>query len=217
MTSKPYVVVTGTDFSDQAARALHAAYQHALKHAPAELHVVHATLAVSPGANHAAPPFAGLGALPVLSLEEQRAALVQHLDAQLAVLPTFKSCGLRVIAHVLVDAPVFAITRLAGELKADVIVVGTHGRHGMARWLLGSVTEAIVRQAVCPVLVIPPLPLELPVPSIEAACSRCLAAREQSGGAVQWCEQHLERHGRRHVYHQGDRGGADTNFPLVVR
>jgi hypothetical protein len=40
--------------------------------------------------------------------------------------------------------------------------------------------------------------------------------RRSSQGAEFWCEQHRERHGRRHTYHQGDRTSSDSNFPLVV-
>lgn len=217
MPSKPYVVVTGTDFSKQATRALAAAFEQAKLHAPAELHVVNATLAVNPSAGYPVPPFAGLEGFPVLSVDEQQAELIKHLDAQLAHLPGFKESGIRVFAHVLLDAPIFAITRLAEALGADVIVLGSHGRHGMARWLLGSVAEAVMRQASCPVLIIPPLPHELPVPGIEPPCAACVAARKESAGAEQWCLQHRERHGRRHTYHQGDLVGADTNLPLVAR
>jgi nucleotide-binding universal stress UspA family protein len=42
--------------------------------------------------------------------------------------------------------------------KADLIVMGTHGRRGFKRLLLGSVTEAILREAPCPVLTVPPHP-----------------------------------------------------------
>jgi nucleotide-binding universal stress UspA family protein len=216
-SSKPYVVVTGTDFSAQATRALQAAFEQAKHHTPAELHVVHASLAINPGAGYAVPPYAGLDPMPVLSLDEQQTELVRHLDSELAHLPGFKNAGVRVIAHVLLDAPMFAITRLAESLNADVIVLGSHGRHGMARWLLGSVTEAVVRQATCPVLVIPPLKHELPVPSIEPPCPKCLAARQASSGADMWCEQHRERHGRRHTYHQGDLSSSDASLPLVAR
>jgi nucleotide-binding universal stress UspA family protein len=217
MSSKPYVVIVGTDFSEQASRALQAAYEHALKHAPAELHVAHASLVINPVGEAALPPFAAVGALPVTSLEEQQAELVRYLDAQLARLPGFATSGVRVITHVLLDAPVFALTRLAESVAADMIVIGSHGRHGMARWLLGSVAEAVVRQASCPVLVVPPLSQELRVPNIEPPCPDCVTARQASGGNQQWCLRHNERHGRRHVYHQGDRVGADTNLPLVVR
>jgi nucleotide-binding universal stress UspA family protein len=216
-SSSPYLVVTGTDFSEQATRALRKAYEHAKAHAPAELHVVHASLAVSPAAGYPAPPLGALAASPVQSLDEQQSALVRHLDQQLATLPGFADSGVSVMAHVLLDAPMFALTRLAEELGADIIVVGSHGRHGVARWLLGSVAEAVVRQATCPVLVVPPISGELAVPAIEAPCSACLVARTQSGGTEHWCAQHSERHGRRHVYHQSDRASADTNLPLTLR
>ncbi len=40
--------------------------------------------------------------------------------------------------------------------KADLVVLGTHGRRGFKRLLLGSVTEAVLREAACPVLTVPP-------------------------------------------------------------
>lgn len=49
-----------------------------------------------------------------------------------------------------------AILEEAGAMKADVIVVGTHGRSGLQRLALGSVAEKIVRTARCPVLAVPP-------------------------------------------------------------
>ncbi|HDR8859725.1 universal stress protein UspA [Burkholderia territorii] len=47
------------------------------------------------------------------------------------------------------------IVGLAGELDADLIVIGTHGRRGFRRVVLGSVAERVLRQARCPVLMIP--------------------------------------------------------------
>ena len=40
-------------------------------------------------------------------------------------------------------------------LPADLLVLGTHGRSGFNRWLLGSVTEKVLRTALCPVLTVP--------------------------------------------------------------
>ena len=49
--------------------------------------------------------------------------------------------------------PAGEVVRLAEEEQADMIVLGTHGRTGLTRLLMGSVAEAIVRHAPCPVLV----------------------------------------------------------------
>lgn len=49
------------------------------------------------------------------------------------------------------------IIRHAKSLHADLIVMGTHGRSGFQHLLLGSVAESVVRNAPCPVLVVPPL------------------------------------------------------------
>jgi len=49
-------------------------------------------------------------------------------------------------------APASAIAQRAEEAGADMIVMGTHGRTGLRRLLMGSVAEAVVRRAPCPVL-----------------------------------------------------------------
>ena len=47
-----------------------------------------------------------------------------------------------------------AIVKLAGEQAVDMIVVGSHGRTGLRRLLMGSVTEKVIGHAACPVLVV---------------------------------------------------------------
>lgn len=47
------------------------------------------------------------------------------------------------------------IEKVALEIKADVVVLGTHGRRGFRRLMMGSVAEAFVRQAHCPVILVP--------------------------------------------------------------
>lgn len=47
------------------------------------------------------------------------------------------------------------IVGLANEIAADLIVMGTHGRRGFRRLVLGSVAERVLRHATCPVLMIP--------------------------------------------------------------
>jgi len=48
--------------------------------------------------------------------------------------------------------PGHEVVRLASELKADAIVMATHGRKGLSHLVLGSVAERVVREAPCPVL-----------------------------------------------------------------
>ncbi|MBC8751098.1 MULTISPECIES: universal stress protein [Paraburkholderia] len=46
------------------------------------------------------------------------------------------------------------LCRIAGECEADLVVMGTHGRHGIGRLLLGSVAEAVLRRTEVPVLLV---------------------------------------------------------------
>jgi nucleotide-binding universal stress UspA family protein len=64
--------------------------------------------------------------------------------------------------------PAAGILRVARELPADLIVMGTHGRTGLRRLLMGSVAEQVVRQAPCPVLTVT-APVTAPSPSATAA------------------------------------------------
>ncbi len=50
--------------------------------------------------------------------------------------------------------PADEIVRCAEEEGVDMIVMGTHGRRGLSRLLMGSVSEAVIRRAPCPVLTI---------------------------------------------------------------
>lgn len=51
--------------------------------------------------------------------------------------------------------PATMIVDLAERCNADAIVMSTHGRSGLSRWLFGSVTQKVLAAAVCPVYVIP--------------------------------------------------------------
>jgi len=52
--------------------------------------------------------------------------------------------------------PFLEILKAAGEMQADLIVLGTHGRTGLAHVLMGSVAERVVRKSDCPVLTVRP-------------------------------------------------------------
>ena len=55
-----------------------------------------------------------------------------------------------------VGTPYGKIIEIAEEEEIDLIVMGTHGRSGIAHFLIGSVTEKVIRTSPCPVLVIRP-------------------------------------------------------------
>jgi nucleotide-binding universal stress UspA family protein len=63
--------------------------------------------------------------------------------------------GLDVEVRVLFGDPSLHIVETARELDAELVVVGTHGRKGVAHFLMGSVAEYVVRTCSCPVLVAP--------------------------------------------------------------
>lgn len=182
----------------------------------AEVHLVNVVQTYGPQVTYDMPVDGS--ALTVLTLTEARARFKDY--AEKAIEKFSASHGARaverVFSHVRFDAIADEIAQLAADLEADLVVVGTHGRRGLSRALLGSSAEATVRLAPCPVLVVRPKALPQPVPRIEPPCPRCVETRRQSQGAEMWCEQHRERHGQRHTYHQGDRVSGDTGMPLVL-
>ncbi|HEX2677096.1 MAG TPA: universal stress protein, partial [Polyangiales bacterium] len=50
--------------------------------------------------------------------------------------------------------PATAIVKVATDTKTDLVVMGTHGRTGLAHVVVGSVAERVVRLAPCPVLTV---------------------------------------------------------------
>lgn len=65
-----------------------------------------------------------------------------------------RSRGLSAEQALAVGAPFAEIEKTAADRKADLIVMGTHGRTGMAHVVLGSTAERVVRLASCPVLTV---------------------------------------------------------------
>lgn len=82
-----------------------------------------------------------------------------------AMLAELKPSDARVhYEHLLVrGSPAEEIVRLAEKREAEMIVMGTHGRTGLGRLLMGSVAEAVVRRAKCPVLTLKSPPVPQPV------------------------------------------------------
>jgi nucleotide-binding universal stress UspA family protein len=83
-------------------------------------------------------------------LEQMRKRGEEQLAAQLAVC---KAAGVSARAEQVDGAPYLKIVELSAT--ADLVVMGTHGRTGLPRLMLGSVAERVVRLAKCPVITVP--------------------------------------------------------------
>lgn len=86
-----------------------------------------------------------------VQIEEARAELLRWFAT---FVPAELRSGLRVQAAAAVGHPEREIPAAAARLRADLIVMATHGRTGLKRALLGSVAEAVLRYAPCPVLTV---------------------------------------------------------------
>ena len=64
--------------------------------------------------------------------------------------------GVAIKGHLVQGVPDREIGRMAGEIGAELIVMGTHGRTGLGHLVLGSVAERVVRTCPVPVLTVPP-------------------------------------------------------------
>jgi nucleotide-binding universal stress UspA family protein len=80
-------------------------------------------------------------------------------------------------------APATALCRYATSKAVDVIVMSTHGRGGVQRAWLGSVTDAVIRKGHIPVLVIPPRSDDEPLPDAAPRIRRVLVGVDGSAPA----------------------------------
>jgi universal stress protein A len=140
-------ILVPIDFSDSSLRALSAAqdFARAFGAEVLVLHVVEPIYYATPADMYVTSPNLSL------MLDEQRHLAQQQLARIAAGL---KGKGQRHRTILKTGTPAQLITDTAEETKADLIVMSTHGRSGLAHILLGSVTERVVRHASCPVLTI---------------------------------------------------------------
>lgn len=144
MTGTIDSVLVATDFSEPAAVGVEWAARVA-RDRGARLHVVHVVSPPMPVADFTTPP---------LTLDrELRDAAGQRLDALLAEPPL---AGLEAHAVLRDGTPSLAVLDVAGEVSADLVVVGTRGLTGFRHLLLGSTAERIVQRATMPVLSVHP-------------------------------------------------------------
>lgn len=134
-------ILCATDFSASAAVALDWAASLAASEG-AELHVVH-TWQVPEHVSAAA----GAISVPEVSAEVQ-----QDIAARLGEVCQGRAVATKTVRQ---GAPDAEISALAGEIGADLVVVGTHGRTGLSHVLLGSVAERVIRVSPVPVVTVP--------------------------------------------------------------
>ncbi len=140
-------IIVGTDFSEQAERAV----EHAMavaRHTGAELVLMHALSMPEP--DYVMPYPITTPAIYV----EQVDTIVKEARAKLDEMRE-RLIGQGVeVSHVFVNEMADrGIVSVAKETNADLIVVGSHGRTGISRFLIGSIAEKVVRRAHCDVLV----------------------------------------------------------------
>jgi nucleotide-binding universal stress UspA family protein len=85
----------------------------------------------------------------------ERQIRVQAEDYLRGISKRLSGSGLRVDIAVHTGRDADVIVEEAISLGVDAIVMATHGRSGISRWLLGSVTQKVLHAAPCPVMVIP--------------------------------------------------------------
>jgi len=83
-------------------------------------------------------------------LAELKQSATKRLQ-QLAEEKLHKRIANEIVVTVATD-PGAEVVRIANELKADVVIMATHGRKGLSHLVLGSVAERVVRESPCPVL-----------------------------------------------------------------
>lgn len=138
------------DFSVHSRAALFAATDLARRFGGADLHLVH--VIQTPAFAYGYAPYGGAAAPPPLDLtavRERAAEALRDVADGIEGLPG------KIEPHVVEAIGIAdAIREAAEDLDADLVVMGTHGRSGLAHAFLGSVAERTLRAAPCPVLTV---------------------------------------------------------------
>ncbi len=151
MTTAPHpiAVVVAYDFSPSSEHALRAAIELA---ALQTRHVLHIVGVLDP---HDRVTIGGVQEDPTYETADKVQKLIgEHVTAAFAGRPTEGEVEFHV--HARIGKAALELLVLAEEVGADLIYIGSHGKKGVERLLLGSVSERIVREAKCPVVVARP-------------------------------------------------------------
>jgi nucleotide-binding universal stress UspA family protein len=137
-------IVVGTDFSDPSMPVLHAAADEQ-RRTGASVYAVHCV----PPATFVPLGDPAAGVMPAVAWDEIEDALRKRIEE------AAREAELRAAPQVLAVGASDGLVQVARDLAADLVIVGTHGRKGVARLALGSVAQHVVDHAPCPVLVVP--------------------------------------------------------------
>jgi nucleotide-binding universal stress UspA family protein len=150
-TGQPlHVVIAAFDFSEAGKLVLDEGLAIAERSPDTELHATHVATPYGPLLRLELPT--GTETLDAQRAEARVTSYVEELRRSLAHPPGPE----RVHPRLRAGGPADEILLLASELSADLVLVGTHARHGMRHRFLGSVSEDVVRRCGCPVLVVRP-------------------------------------------------------------
>lgn len=140
-------ILVATDFSDGARRALTLAIQFA-KGLRAAIDLLHV---------QAMPAYVPLPAVPgATPVPVPTPEVARGIQESLAVLAAaVRAPGVECQTKTVEGNPGDEIVDYAAKIGADLIVMGSHGRAGLGRILLGSVAEKVLHRATCPVVVVP--------------------------------------------------------------
>jgi nucleotide-binding universal stress UspA family protein len=169
-------VLVATDFGDASAAALH--YGRAIARAfGAKLHLLHVT------EDLALTAFSGVEGYATFPEEIQEDINRAERQQTEALLTEDDRRDLNAEAVTLTSQRTAAtIAEYARRNAIDLIVVGTHGRGALARLMVGSVAERVVRTAPCPVLTVHSLQHEFVAPDVDVAAHSDAARLVACGG-----------------------------------
>ncbi|MGE0868997.1 MAG: universal stress protein [Kofleriaceae bacterium] len=139
-------VVVAYDFSPSADQALARAVEVAAR---APQHVLHVVAALD--ARDRIIVKGGFESITYETAEHIQDALRDQVTAAFAGRPT--ASEVQFFVHARIGKPAEEILGLAADVGADLIFIGSHGKIGLERLLLGSVSERVVREAQCPVMI----------------------------------------------------------------
>ena len=147
----PQILVVGVDYSETGEKALHHALHLAANNPMARVHVVSVCLGSRPRVRLNTPE-----ETRTVTVDEATAYLQQYVREQVA---EFRTAGgelhdHQLVTHLRVGAPAQELCEVGREHHADLMLLGTHGRRGITRLLVGSVAEAVASEARCPVFVV---------------------------------------------------------------